>query len=233
MYHLPPETLQNIFDKLVSECCSTLFRCLLVNRYWCANAVLIIWKEPFRYEYSSNKFLKFCVRLLPFNVRERLVNSNVLPPLCLKAVTEESDPENFSLLISTIVAYGPKLKDLEIIFNENSASKILSLLCSCDMLKNLYLKNTKDLNIDMWMQNLGQVIPKTLKTLNLQNSFTFTLESLENFLFECERNSINGLRFNIQDGGYWLEKEYIKILNDSVEKGIHGAGAARFGRVSA
>ncbi|CAG8694162.1 902_t:CDS:1, partial [Dentiscutata heterogama] len=45
--HLPPETLVEIFSIVGEYNIKTLYSCLLVNKFWCESAALMLWKRPF------------------------------------------------------------------------------------------------------------------------------------------------------------------------------------------
>ncbi|RIB03995.1 hypothetical protein C2G38_719869 [Gigaspora rosea] len=65
MTFLPNEILQKIFNLLTIKChnvhcAKSLFNCLLVNRHWCVNAVVILWKDPFS-SYNGKKFFNMMV----------------------------------------------------------------------------------------------------------------------------------------------------------------------------
>ncbi|KAF0392004.1 E3 ubiquitin-protein ligase RAD18 [Gigaspora margarita] len=65
MTFLPNEILQKIFNLLTIKChnvhCTkSLFNCLLVNRHWCVNAVIILWKDPFS-SYNGKKSFNMMV----------------------------------------------------------------------------------------------------------------------------------------------------------------------------
>ncbi|RHZ80496.1 hypothetical protein Glove_134g210 [Diversispora epigaea] len=46
---LPNECKTEIFEHLLTDR-QTLYRCLLVNRFWCKNIIPSLWREPFRYK---------------------------------------------------------------------------------------------------------------------------------------------------------------------------------------
>lgn len=45
--HLPPEILVEIFSIVGKYNIKSLYPCLLVNKYWCVSAALMLWKRPF------------------------------------------------------------------------------------------------------------------------------------------------------------------------------------------
>ncbi|CAG8809952.1 28680_t:CDS:2, partial [Dentiscutata erythropus] len=76
MTFLPNEILQKIFNLLTIKCynihCArSLFNCLLVNRHWCVNAVVILWKDPFS-NYNGKKPFNMMITsfLVCLNVEE-------------------------------------------------------------------------------------------------------------------------------------------------------------------
>ncbi|CAG8580554.1 13698_t:CDS:1 [Ambispora leptoticha] len=66
----PPETLQEIFWNL-KEDASTLHSCLLVNRLWCDNAIVVLWHNPFELCPSA----KLLNALLPFIRGQRILEN--------------------------------------------------------------------------------------------------------------------------------------------------------------
>ncbi|CAI2163316.1 4969_t:CDS:1 [Funneliformis geosporum] len=45
--YLPPETLQKIFSYISDDDFDTLHSLILVNREWCQNSIMLLWKTPF------------------------------------------------------------------------------------------------------------------------------------------------------------------------------------------
>ncbi|CAG8668898.1 9136_t:CDS:1, partial [Acaulospora morrowiae] len=63
-----------------------LFNCILVNRYWCKNAIYLIWQEPFNFrnitKYKDIIQIYYC--LLPFETRLMLRDNSGVVPIKLK-----------------------------------------------------------------------------------------------------------------------------------------------------
>src|SRR5829696_2811221 len=82
---LSPECWMHIFHYLdnlnTRESCADLHSCLLVNRFWCKIIVQILWKDPFSYQLSSEKFnllLKTYLKCLSEQSINRLEEANIM-----------------------------------------------------------------------------------------------------------------------------------------------------------
>ncbi|CAG8543130.1 4718_t:CDS:1 [Acaulospora morrowiae] len=110
---LPPEILQDIFKyNLCTK--GPIFRslkksCLLVNRYWCHNAVSIIWEEPlnvcarsnFPAEDSKDDIIQVYIKNLPRESKALLRDAGIISP----ALSEQS---------STAINYASFLQRIEL-----------------------------------------------------------------------------------------------------------------------
>src|SRR5437660_1116559 len=85
MPHLIEDCLRIIFTKLQYDR-SSLYSCILVNRFWCQIAIPILWKdpEPFPYEDNSppshHKLYSTMIYFLPESSKQLLFDSNIILP---------------------------------------------------------------------------------------------------------------------------------------------------------
>ncbi|CAG8634768.1 6563_t:CDS:2 [Ambispora leptoticha] len=77
MSDTPPEILQEIFQRLV-ERTDDLYSLLFVNRHWCANAIVALWRSPFYYAKSQRKVIDTYLLCLPKKSLRRLGLEHVI-----------------------------------------------------------------------------------------------------------------------------------------------------------
>jgi hypothetical protein len=75
---LPNECLQEIFSYI--DRVKTLHSIILVNRKWCQNGIIRLWRKPFRNSIEISKQIKICPILINYiildkdlNVKEKLI----------------------------------------------------------------------------------------------------------------------------------------------------------------
>ena len=73
---LSNECLQKIFNNL-EEDINSLFSTLLVNKNWCDNAVIILWRNPFNYDIELNKMAKMIPVLLSQGTLQQRIELNL------------------------------------------------------------------------------------------------------------------------------------------------------------
>src|ERR1051325_1694805 len=73
--NLSNECLQNIFNNL--EDSNSLFSSLFVNKRWCNNAVITLWKKPFNYNLALNRMAKMIPVLLSQSTKEQRFELNL------------------------------------------------------------------------------------------------------------------------------------------------------------
>src|SRR4051812_14131560 len=93
---LPNECLQEIFSYI--DRVNTLHSIILVNRKWCQNGIIRLWRKPFRNSIEILKQIKICPILINFimldndlNIKEKLVKD-----FYKKFQKENSKPFHFS-----------------------------------------------------------------------------------------------------------------------------------------
>src|SRR5437588_256202 len=72
---LSNECLQNIFNSLENS--NTLFSALLVNKNWCDNVVITLWRNPFNYDLELKKMAKIIPVLLSFTTPQQRIELNL------------------------------------------------------------------------------------------------------------------------------------------------------------
>ena len=81
MSKLNKDILFLLFEELQDDS-KSLFSCLLVNRLWCETVVLVLWRDPWRYDISYNKSSLFNIVTLslPDDIKEILTAQGIQFP---------------------------------------------------------------------------------------------------------------------------------------------------------
>src|SRR5688572_21637937 len=78
MPHLIEDCLRIIFTELQYDRRS-LYSCILVNRFWCKIAILILWKDPNPYNYNTSSY-NTLIYFLPEFSKQLLIDNNIILP---------------------------------------------------------------------------------------------------------------------------------------------------------
>ncbi|CAG8443131.1 10538_t:CDS:2 [Funneliformis caledonium] len=76
-FNLPPETLQKIFDYINDDDFNTFQSLILVNRDWCQNSIMLLWKKPFHNKLRFKNLYKIISVILAFLDDERKQYLNI------------------------------------------------------------------------------------------------------------------------------------------------------------
>ncbi|PKC01520.1 hypothetical protein RhiirA5_402792 [Rhizophagus irregularis] len=93
---LPNECLQEIFSYI--DRVKTLYSIILVNRKWCQNGVIRLWRKPFRNSIEISKQIKICPILINFIILDKDLNikDKLIKDYYKKFQKENSKPFNYS-----------------------------------------------------------------------------------------------------------------------------------------
>ncbi|CAG8447042.1 4287_t:CDS:1 [Funneliformis caledonium] len=118
-------------------------------------------------------------------------------------------------VIKTIADNCPNLTYLDVPFARTDLESLRELLRSCKNLESLTIKTLSDrrelsYDIDHYLPIIGAAIPKSLDQFNIFVRWTFTVESLRNFLMKGCKNDLKRLGFlgNINDDHLEVIKTY-------------------------
>ncbi|GBB87711.1 hypothetical protein RclHR1_01420014 [Rhizophagus clarus] len=84
---IPSEILQDIFkylteDKNVAKHLKhkELYKCLFVNKFWCANAIIILWKNPINQEINPKSLITTYISCLNEESKMILQKNEIILP---------------------------------------------------------------------------------------------------------------------------------------------------------
>ncbi|CAB5163481.1 unnamed protein product [Rhizophagus irregularis] len=86
MSQLIEDCLIIIFNELIEEP-SSLYSCILVNRFWCRIAMPILWKDPFEFDIgdedslSHHRLYNLITSLLPTSSKKLLLDEDIVSPI--------------------------------------------------------------------------------------------------------------------------------------------------------
>ena len=102
MSQLIEDCLRIIFTELKNDS-SSLYSCILVNRYWCRIAVPILWKNPYNFKnISRNKFYNTIINFLPTNSKQILLDNNIELPFTITNDDDDTTDNTIQPLFDTL-----------------------------------------------------------------------------------------------------------------------------------
>jgi hypothetical protein len=129
---------------------------------------------------------------------------------------------NEKSLFKNITIYCSKLKNIDLKIKRRTLRYIPLILQSCNKLEMINLDIMDDKDITKFLNCIGEVLPKNLKYFFIyQNEINWSKKSFNDFLKNCENNSIKNLLIKYKyKKNFENRNEYKKIIWKFVNRGV-------------
>ncbi|PKC61826.1 hypothetical protein RhiirA1_465973 [Rhizophagus irregularis] len=202
--YLPDDCIYHILQHLQNDH-STLFNCLLTNRFWCKSTIPLLYANPFIIPTSEKNCSIILTLIYCFNKAEILQLKNQLGPNRINNINldEEYKP---------LFEY---LKYLEIYNHHTIDTIIIKCMLKYFSGPSVFSKDIYDIISIFHRSILRQ--SKNIKQLDI-SSYIFYKESYKTFdvqNFTSNLTKLNSLSFNIYKSGNGIEQEFLSnIVNN-------------------
>ncbi|PKY31547.1 hypothetical protein RhiirB3_449193 [Rhizophagus irregularis] len=183
-----PELTENII-KYFQDDYSTLYSCVLVNRFWCRLSIPLLWKNPFSISTGNYNFIRIYLHNLNVELKTKLneykINENLLLSNTLFNYPSFLKYLNLSKIVTSVEKwfYTTRIKNLDI-------KKLIIMSLLKIFIKNEVNLHTLEIEINLYIEYFDDILELILQNLNfILNAKILKLFILKSKLFNNNSNS--------------------------------------------